>query len=110
MHNNIEPQRTEIGVKPQIIIHLLIDTQVNRIRCDVLVGIIMIMYNIFLFNFTFKCNFKCNHHVYKFYPGCRTQLGCCTCIRHPDVGLHNFTYNCLFVRLLYIFVYIKPNK
>ena len=31
-----------------------------------------------------------------------------TCIRHPDV--HNFTYNCIFVRLLYIFVYIKPNK
>ena len=30
------------------------------------------------------------------------------CIRHPDV--HNFTYNCIFVRLLYIFVYIKPNK
>ena len=31
-----------------------------------------------------------------------------TCIRHPDV--HNFTYNCISVRLLSIFVYIKPNK
>ena len=31
-----------------------------------------------------------------------------TCIRHPDV--HNFIYNCIFARLLYIFVYIKPNK
>ena len=31
-----------------------------------------IMYNIFLFNFTFKCNLKCNYHVYKLYPGCRT--------------------------------------
>ena len=30
-----------------------------------------VMYNIFLLNFTFKCNFKCNYHVYKFYPGCR---------------------------------------
>ena len=30
------------------------------------------MYSIFLFNFIFKCNF----HVYKFYPGCRTQLEC----------------------------------
>ena len=26
------------------------------------------MYNIFLFNFTFKCNFKCNYHVYDFFP------------------------------------------
>ena len=31
-----------------------------------------------------------------------------TCIRHPDV--HNFIYSCIFVRLLYIFVYRKPNK
>ena len=31
-----------------------------------------------------------------------------TCIRHPDV--HNFIQDCIFVRLLYIFVYIKPNK
>ena len=34
------------------------------------------MYNIFIFNFTFKCNFNGNYHVYKFYPGCRTLLGC----------------------------------
>ena len=32
----------------------------------------MYMYIIFIFNFTFKCNFKCNYHVYKLYPGCRT--------------------------------------
>ena len=31
-----------------------------------------------------------------------------TCIRHPDV--HNFNYNYIFVRLFYIFVFIKPNK
>ena len=31
-----------------------------------------------------------------------------SCIRHLDV--HKFTYDCIFVRLLYIFVYIKPNK
>ena len=31
-----------------------------------------------------------------------------TCIRHPDV--HTFIYNCIFVRLLYIFVYINPYK
>ena len=30
------------------------------------------MYSIFLFNF----NCKYNYHVYKFYPGCRAQLGC----------------------------------
>ena len=29
-------------------------------------------------------------------------------VRHPDV--HNFIYNCIFVRLLYIFVYIKLDK
>ena len=29
-----------------------------------------------------------------------------TCIRHLDV--HNFTYIGIFVRLLYIFVYMKP--
>ena len=31
-----------------------------------------IMYNIFVFNFIFKCNFKYNSRVYKFHPGCRT--------------------------------------
>ena len=54
------------------------------------------MYSIFFLNFTFKCNY----HVYNFMQD--VELGY-TCIRHPDV--HNFTYNCIFVRLLYTFVY-----
>ena len=67
------------------------------------------MYNIFLFNFIFKCNFKCNYHVFKFLSWIsNVDRVLVTCIRHPDV--HNFTYICIFVRLLSIFVYIKPDK
>ena len=41
------------------------------------------------------------------YPGCMANLVrvLVTSIRHPD-----FTYNCIFVRLWYIFVYIKIDK
>ena len=70
-----------------------------------------IMYIIFLLNFTFKCNFKCNHNVFNYHvfiPDVSIVRVLVTCIRHLDV--HKFTYDCIFVRLLYIFVYIKPNK
>ena len=65
------------------------------------------MYNIFILNFIFKCNFKCNYQSILSWMSNLARV-LVTCIRHPDV--HNFTYNCIFVRLLYIFVYIKLNK
>ena len=54
------------------------------------------MYNIFIFNFTFKCNFKCNYHVYKFYVVILSLVLARETTNMYNKFIFNFTFKCNF--------------